>query len=141
VATAQPYPNPSTDRHCRFFEPREAPFPVAGWVRNTQKAIASSCNKLPSPFASDDSIVKFTLMVESSGKISNLAIKDSSNSKEADEHYAELIRQASPFSPAPKTLSAQAGSAMNITPKLYKGPFEISITKAKVTVQPVRQEN
>lgn len=141
VAVAQTYPDTSTDRHCRFFETRESSFPIAGWVRNTQKAITSSCNKQSSPFSSDDSIVKFTLMVESSGSISSLAIKDSSHDKEADEYYAEKIRQASPFSPAPKTLSVKAASVMNTKPKLYNGPFLISITKSKVTVQPLRQEN
>lgn len=138
IATAQPYPDTSTDRHYRF-EPQEAPFPISLWVKNTEKSIESSCKKIPPPFLSDQSTIKFTLMVDSSGKISSLTMENPSQNKEADEYYAQRIRQASPFSAAPKTLSEKAGAAINLKPKLYKGPFLISITDTKVSVHPVRQ--
>lgn len=135
-AVAAQQPNISRDFHCKpFAKPQPQ---LDAWIKDAQKLITKSRSKDAASSYSKGKIASFVLKVKPSGSISTLNIRQSSGDVELDELYAERIRKASPFAPAPK-LELSFGKKTGIT-KVYTGPFLVSIANEGVQVQTVKGE-
>lgn len=129
-------PEAPVDPHCTFGSIEPVYFPLHGWCQYAQKAIIDSCSAKPKPVGVIHLPVKFELMIEYSGIIASLEVKESSGNQQIDKYYLERIRKAGPYLKAPRSVwPFGTKPKQRVGVAAYRGPFFITVSKSAITVE------
>lgn len=122
--------------HCSFGPTEPIYFPLDGWCSDARKKIEGAIISRPNPSRAFHPPVKFELIIESSGIISRLEVKESSGDKKIDNYCLERIQKAGPYLQAPRSVWPFGTRPKQIVGGLvYRGPFFITVSGSSVKVE------